>query len=164
MEKNSKKKIITTNNFKVVLYQPEIPANTGNIGRLCVGLNAELHIIKPMRFLINNKNLKRAGLDYWDKLKVFYHNSLQEMKEKNPNVEFYYFTTKSNKIFYQNKFSVNSAFVFGPETRGLPEEILNANSNTALTIPMSENIRSINLSNSVAIVLYEALRQISFDR
>jgi tRNA (cytidine/uridine-2'-O-)-methyltransferase len=149
--------------FKVVLFQPEIPANTGNIGRMCVGLNAELHIIKPMRFMINDKYLKRAGLDYWDKLKVFYYDRLQEMIEKYPNSNFYYLTTKSDKTFYNAGFKRDDAFVFGPESRGIPEEVLTENKETALTIPMSDNIRSINLSNSVAIVLYEALRQISFD-
>lgn len=149
--------------FKVVLFQPEIPANTGNIGRMCVGLNAELHIIKPMRFMINDKYLKRAGLDYWDKLKVFYYNSLAEMIDKYPKTNFYYFTTKSDRTYFKTEFKRDDAFVFGPESRGIPEEILLDNKDTSLTIPMSDNIRSINLSNSVAIVLYEALRQISFD-
>ena len=143
-------------------YQPEIPSNTGNIGRLCVGADSELHIIKPMRFLITDKYLKRAGLDYWDKLSLFFYDSLDELFEKYPDNNFYFLTTKSQNVYYKRKFTKGDFFVFGPETRGLPETLLKKFSNNSLTIPMSDKIRSINLSNSVAIVLYEALRQIGY--
>jgi len=147
-------------NFRIVLYQPEIPSNTGNIGRLCVGSNSELHIIKPMRFLITDKYLKRAGLDYWDKLNIFLYDGIDELFKKYPDNNFYFLTTKSKKIYYEKKFKKGDFFVFGPETRGLPEDLLNKSPENTLTIPMSDKIRSINLSNSVAIVLYEAWRQI----
>ncbi|MCD4817670.1 MAG: tRNA (cytidine(34)-2'-O)-methyltransferase [Candidatus Cloacimonetes bacterium] len=157
MEKNDGK--IT---FRIVLYQPEIPANTGNIGRLCVGSNAELHIIKPMRFFINDKYLKRAGLDYWDKLQVFYHDSLDELIKKYEDSNFYYCTTKTDNVYTKRKFKQGDFFVFGPESRGIPEEILKKNWQNTITIPMTSKIRSINLANSVAIVLFEGLRQIDF--
>ena len=147
-------------NFRIVLYQPEIPSDTGNIGRLCVGSDSELHIIKPMRFLITDKYLKRAGLDYWDKLNIFFYDSIDDLFKKYPDNNFYFLTTKSKNIYYKRKFEKGDFFVFGPETRGLPEDLLNKYSDNALTIPMSDKIRSINLSNSVAIVLYEAWRQI----
>lgn len=148
--------------FKIVLYQPEIPGNTGNIGRICVGANAELHIIKPMRFFINDKYVKRAGLDYWDKLDLHIHESLDELKKKYPQNNIFYLTTKSNNNYTDYKFKEGDIFVFGPESRGLPEDLLNENKASALTIPMTQDIRSINLSNSVAIVLYEAWRQLDF--
>ena len=148
--------------LKIVLYEPEIPGNTGNIGRLCVGADAELHIIKPMRFFINDKYVKRAGLDYWDKLDIEIHDNFDDFKKKYSKNRIFYLTTKSKNIYTDFKFKEGDVFVFGPESRGLPESILNANSENALTIPMSKNIRSINLANSVAIVLYEAWRQIDF--
>ncbi|MDP8220699.1 MAG: tRNA (cytidine(34)-2'-O)-methyltransferase [Candidatus Stygibacter frigidus] len=149
--------------FKIVLFQPEIPANTGNIGRLCVGADCELHIIKPMRFMINDKYLKRAGLDYWQDLKFFLHNDLSEMKEQYPESKIYYCTTKTYKKYTVPQYQAGDIFVFGPESRGIPENILLENRDNAITIPMSEKIRSINLSNSVAIILYEALRQVGWE-
>jgi len=149
-------------NFRIVLYEPEIPANTGNIGRLCVGSNSELNIIKPMRFFINDKYLKRAGLDYWTKLKLNIWDSLDDFLKTYPNNNVYYCTTKTDKIYTKRKFNKGDIFIFGPESRGIPEEILKQHWNETITIPMKKNIRSINLSNSVAIVLYEAWRQISF--
>ncbi|MEA1972386.1 MAG: tRNA (uridine(34)/cytosine(34)/5-carboxymethylaminomethyluridine(34)-2'-O)-methyltransferase TrmL [Candidatus Cloacimonadota bacterium] len=148
--------------MKIVLYEPEIPGNTGNIGRLCVGSNAELHIIKPMRFFINDKYVKRAGLDYWEKLDLHIHNNFEEFKKKYPENRIFYLTTKCNNFYSEFKFKEGDIFVFGPESRGLPETILTENKNNTLTIPMSDNIRSINLSNSVAIMLYEAWRQLDF--
>ncbi|MBC8312942.1 MAG: tRNA (cytidine(34)-2'-O)-methyltransferase [Candidatus Cloacimonetes bacterium] len=148
--------------FNIVLYQPEIPANTGNIGRLCVGTNSVLHIIKPMKFLITDKYLKRAGLDYWKDLKVKYYQNWEEFISENYEKRKFYFTTKSNKIYSNISFKKSDFLIFGPETRGLPESILKANWKNAFTIPMSEKIRSINLSNSVAIVLYEAVRKTRF--
>jgi tRNA (cytidine/uridine-2'-O-)-methyltransferase len=145
--------------FKIVLYQPEIPANTGNIGRLCVGADCELHIIKPMRFMINDKNLKRAGLDYWQDLKFFLHDDLAELQAQFPQSNIYFCTTKTERKYTEPEYKDGDIFVFGPESRGIPEEILTNNHNKTITIPMSAKLRSINLSNSVAIVLYEALRQ-----
>ena len=150
--------------FRIALFQPEIPANTGNIGRLCVGANAELHIIKPMRFLLSDKYLKRAGLDYWKDLSLHFHDSLEDLKKAYPDNDIYYCTTKSENNLYERKFKAGDIFMFGPETRGIPESILKKNWNKTITIPISDKIRSINLANSVAIVLYEGIRQILFDR
>ncbi len=149
-------------NFRIVLYEPEIPANTGNIGRLCVGSNSELHIIKPMRFFINDKYVKRAGLDYWSKLNLQIWDSLDEFLEAYPNNTAYYCTTKTDHKYSEKKFNKGDIFIFGPESRGIPEEILKKNWDKTITIPMSQEIRSINLSNSVAIILYEAWRQTNF--
>ncbi|MCK4311364.1 MAG: tRNA (cytidine(34)-2'-O)-methyltransferase [Candidatus Cloacimonetes bacterium] len=149
--------------FRVALFQPEIPANTGNIGRLCVGINAQLHIIKPMRFLLTDKYLKRAGLDYWDKLSLHFYENLEDLINTYSKNNIYFCTTKSNNIYTNRDYKQGDIFVFGPETRGIPESILEKYWEQTIKIPMSENIRSINLSNSVAIVLYEALRQVTID-
>ncbi len=149
--------------FKVVLYQPEIPSNTGNIGRICVGADLELHIIKPMRFLLNDKLVKRAGLDYWHKLNLTIHDSLEDFLAKYPDINVYYCTTKTDRIYTKVDYQQGDAFVFGPESRGIPEDILFQNKEDNITIPMTGEIRSINLSNSVAIILFEALRQIDFE-
>ena len=149
-------------NFRIVLYEPEIPNNTGNIGRLCVGSNSELHIIKPMRFLLTDKHLKRAGLDYWDKLKLVIHNDYQEFLTGKSENRIFYFSTKGEKLFSEAEYQKGDFFMFGPETRGIPDEILQGNHERVLKIPMSSKIRSINLANSVAVVLYEALKQTGF--
>ncbi len=149
--------------FRIVLFQPEIPANTGNIGRLCLGANAELHIIKPMRFFINDKYLKRAGLDYWDKVKLYFHDSLEDLIALYPDQKVYYCTTKSEKSYHKLNYQQGDIFIFGPESRGIPEDILGQNPEYCITIPMHDEIRSINLCNSVAIILYEGLRQIDFN-
>ena len=149
-------------NFHVVLYQPEIPANTGNIGRLCVGTNSMLHIIKPMRFLLTNKLVKRAGLDYWDKLLLKIHDSLEDFLTEFPNSNIYFCTTKTESNYTDRKYTKGDVFILGPESRGIPEDILRKYQKQNITIPMSSKIRSINLSNSVAIVIYEAWRQIGF--
>lgn len=149
-------------NYRIVLYEPEIPQNTGNIGRLCVGSNSELHIIRPIRFLFTDKHLKRAGLDYWEHLKLYFYDSFEEFVSKYPDNTIYYCTTKSKNSYDKPIFKKGDIFVFGPESRGLPEDLLYKNYNNTIRIPMTENIRSINLANSVAIVLYEALRQINF--
>jgi tRNA (cytidine/uridine-2'-O-)-methyltransferase len=148
--------------FKVVLYQPEIPANTGNIGRLCVGSGAELHIIKPMRFILSDKQLKRAGLDYWDKLVLVIHDSLEAFLAAYPDINVYYCTTKTKKRYTDVEYKKGDAFIFGPESRGIPEDILQAHKEMNITIPMSTEIRSINLANSVGIILYEAWRKVGF--
>jgi tRNA (cytidine/uridine-2'-O-)-methyltransferase len=149
--------------FRIVLYQPEIPANTGNIGRLCVGSGAELHIIKPMRFFLDDKHLKRAGLDYWDKLKLYFHDSLDELIAKYPDNKIYYCTTKTHQLYTERTYQQGDLFVFGPESRGIPEEILEKYEENNITIPMTGDIRSINLANSVSIILYEAWRQAGFE-
>ena len=149
-------------NFHVVLYQPEIPANTGNIGRICVGTNTMLHIIKPMRFLLTDRLIKRAGLDYWEKLSLKIHDSLEDCLLKFPDNNIYFCTTKTKSNYIDRKYKKGDVFIFGPESRGIPEDILNENKKQNITIPMSSKIRSINLSNSVAIVIYEAWRQIGF--
>lgn len=147
--------------FRIALFQPEIPANTGNIGRLCVGANAELHIIKPMRFLLTDKHLKRAGLDYWDKLSIHFHDKIEDLIDSFKENNIYFCTTKSDNIYFKRQFKQGDVFVFGPESRGIPEEILKKYWDNTINIPMSENIRSLNLANSVAIILFEGLRQIS---
>ncbi len=149
--------------FHIVLYEPEIPSNTGNIGRLCVGTHAKLHLIKPMKFLLNDKYLKRAGLDYWNKLDLEIHDSWADFQKKYENARKYYFTTKAQKSYTDISFHDGDFLIFGPETRGLPESMLKNNWDNAYTIPMTKDIRSINLSNSVAIVLYEAVRQVGID-
>lgn len=149
--------------FRIVLFQPEIPANTGNIGRLCLGANAELHIIKPMRFFLNDKYLKRAGLDYWEHVKLFIHESLQEFLDCYPDNQVWYCTTKTENCYSDQHFKNGDIFIFGPESRGIPEEILNDHRDECITIPMHQEIRSINLCNSVAVILYEGLRQTRFN-
>jgi len=146
--------------FHIVLYEPEIPSNTGNIGRLCVGTHSKLHLIKPMKFLLKDKYLKRAGLDYWDKLDLEIHNSWADFLKKYENARKYYFSTKAQKSYTDISFHDEDFLIFGPETRGLPEIILHEHWENSYTIPMTKELRSINLSNSVAIVLYEGIRQV----
>ncbi|MCF7793645.1 MAG: tRNA (cytidine(34)-2'-O)-methyltransferase [Candidatus Cloacimonetes bacterium] len=150
-------------NFKIVLYEPEIPGNTGNIGRLCLGMNAELHLIKPMKFLITDKHLKRAGLDYWHKLKYEVHENLEAFLNKNPNSRMFWCTTKSDNLFTDVDYRKGDIFIFGPESRGIPEAILHKHWQNTIKIPMTDKIRSLNLSNSVAVIMYEAWKQIGFE-
>ena len=145
--------------FNIVLVEPEIPQNTGNIVRLCACSGSKLNLVGKLGFSITDKYLKRAGLDYWDNTEIAKYSSLDELKEQNPDSNFYYLTTKSKIKYTEKVFKQGDFFVFGPETRGLKEEILKENPENALTIPMLESQRSLNLSNSVAIVLYEAIRQ-----
>jgi tRNA (cytidine/uridine-2'-O-)-methyltransferase len=146
-------------NFRVALHEPEIPANTGNIGRLCVGSNSELHIIKPMRFFLTDKYLKRAGLDYWNKLKLYFHENLTEFLQAFPANSIYFCTTKSKNVYSDFQYKKGDVFLFGAESKGLPESLLNKFPEKTITIPMTKDIRSINLSNCVAVMLYEAWRQ-----
>jgi len=148
----------------IVLYQPEIPANTGNIGRLCVGTGASLHLIKPFRFLLGDRELKRAGLDYWPRLKLFLHDSLDEIHQSYPSERIFLCTTKTSSSYSACGFRSGDVFVFGPETKGLPEELLSKYPEQCIGIPMTADIRSINLANSAAIILYEAVRQLSLPR
>ena len=149
--------------LNIVLVEPEIPQNTGNIARTCALTGTKLHLVKPLGFSVDDKALKRAGLDYWHLLDIYYYNNFSEVLEKYPDSDFYYATTKSKNIYSDFQYKNGSFFVFGKETRGLPKEILDGNLNNGIKIPMKSNIaRSLNLSNSVNIVLYEALRQLDF--
>jgi len=145
--------------FNIVLFEPEIPQNTGNIARLCACTGANLFLIGKLGFSLSDKYTKRAGLDYWDDVNIKKVGSLEQLQAEYKNANFYYLTTKSKKSFFDVKFKEGDFLVFGPETRGLPEKLLEANKETAVTIPMIEGQRSLNLSNSVAITLYEAIRQ-----
>lgn len=147
--------------MNIVLVEPEIPQNTGNIARTCKATGSVLHIVKPMGFTIDNKKLKRAGLDYWHELDIRYYENLKDFFEKNSG-NFYFATTKGKLRYDEPPYQDGDYLVFGKETRGLPENLLEEYYDTAIRIPMAENNRSLNLSNSVAIVLYEALRHHSF--
>lgn len=148
--------------MNIVLHQPEIPANTGNIGRTCVATGTALHLIEPLGFHLDEKSIKRAGMDYWDKLDVTRYMNVQEFREKNPEVKIWYATTKAKRLYTEADFSPGDYIMFGKESAGIPEELLVENEETCIRIPMLEEIRSLNLSNAVAIVLYEALRQTGF--
>ncbi|TFZ41180.1 tRNA (uridine(34)/cytosine(34)/5-carboxymethylaminomethyluridine(34)-2'-O)-methyltransferase TrmL [Soehngenia longivitae] len=149
--------------LNIVLVEPEIPQNTGNISRTCAITKTRLHLVKPLGFSVDDKHLKRAGLDYWDLLDVFYYDSFQECIEKFNDYPFYYSTTKAKKIYTDFKYEDESFFVFGKETKGLPEDLIYKNIDKAIRIPMRGDLkRSLNLSNSVNIILYEALRQLGF--
>ena len=148
--------------LNIVLHEPEIPANTGNIGRTCVAAGARLHLIKPLGFQINEKALKRAGLDYWDKLDVRVYDNYEEKKKKNPGAVIYMATTKGRHVYSEVSYEPDCYIMFGKESAGIPEEILVEHPDRAIRIPMLSEIRSLNLSNSVAVVLYEALRQNHF--
>ena len=145
--------------FNIVLFEPEIPQNTGNIARLCACTGARLFLVGKLGFSLTEKHLKRAGLDYWDSVEILKYESLDDLKSEFQNAKFYYLTTKSKKIYTDRKFQTGDFFFFFSETRGIPESILNQNKDTSITIPMKDGQRSLNLSNSVAIVLYEAIRQ-----
>ena len=148
--------------LNIVLHEPEIPANTGNIGRTCVAAGARLHLIEPLGFQINEKQLKRAGLDYWDKLDVTIYDDFNDFLEKNPGAKIYMATTKAHKVYTEVDYESDCYIMFGKESAGIPEEILVEHEEDCMRIPMNGDIRSLNLGNSVAIVLYEALRQNGF--
>ncbi len=146
-------------NFNIVLVEPEIPQNTGNIVRLCACTGSKLFLVGKLGFALTDKYLKRSGLDYWDSTNISKYNSLEELKNEYSDSDFYYLTTKTEKKYTDVQFKEGDFFVFGPETRGLDESLLKENENNCITIPMKEGQRSLNLSNSVAIVIYEAIRQ-----
>lgn len=148
--------------FNLVLVEPEIPQNTGNIARTCSVTGAALHIIEPMGFKIDDKKLKRAGLDYWHLLNITYYKNLEDFFERNKGGNFYFCTTKAPHCYSDREYKDGDYFFFGKETKGLPESLLEKNLDRCIRIPMREETRSLNLSNSVAIVLYEALRQTGF--
>ncbi len=144
--------------LNIVMVEPEIPQNTGNVARTCAATGARLHLVGPMGFKIDDKKLKRAGLDYWQYLDITYYENIDEFFEKNDGV-FFYFTTKGRKAHSEAEYPDNCYLLFGKETKGLPEELLIKNPDTCVRIPMQGEIRSLNLSNSVAIATYEVLRQ-----
>lgn len=146
----------------IVLYQPEIPANTGNIGRTCVAAGAVLHLIEPFGFRLNEKEIKRAGMDYWELLDIRRYINFEEFLERNPDVKIWMATTKAKHNYSEVHFGEDDYIMFGKESAGIPEEILLDYEETCIRIPMLDRIRSLNLSNSAAIVLYEALRQNNF--
>ncbi len=146
----------------IVLHQPEIPANTGNIGRTCVATGSSLHLIEPLGFHLDEKSIKRAGMDYWPKLDVSRYMNFAEFQEKHPGAKIWMATTKAHQVYSDVSFGPDDFIMFGKESAGIPEEILVDHEDTCIRIPMLEDIRSLNLSNAVAIVLYEALRQNQF--
>jgi tRNA (cytidine/uridine-2'-O-)-methyltransferase len=145
----------------VVLIEPEIPPNTGNIGRLCLAAGAHLHLVKPLGFSLEDKLLRRAGLDYWQDVRVALWNSFEELRAaQKTEARFFFLTTKATRAYWDAEFCDGDFLVFGRETKGLPESLLAANAASALTIPMTDRTRSLNLATAVGIVLYEAVRQI----
>ena len=149
--------------LNIVLYNPEIPQNTGNISRTCAVTGAALHIIRPTGFEISDRTLKRAGLDYWDKLDVSYYDSYDEFLEKNEGAVCYYFTSHTEKSYTDVDYPEGTFLVFGKETAGLPRELVEANIDHAVRIPMLPTLRCLNLSNAVAIATYEVLRRWNFE-
>lgn len=148
----------------IILHQPEIPANTGNIGRTCVATGTDLHLIEPLGFRLTEKEIKRAGMDYWEHLNVTRYMNFDEFKSIHPNAKIWMATTKAKHVYTDVSFGPDDYIMFGKESAGIPEEILVDYEETCIRIPMLPQIRSLNLSNSVAIVLYEALRQQNFSQ
>ncbi|MBO4414375.1 MAG: tRNA (cytidine(34)-2'-O)-methyltransferase [Lachnospiraceae bacterium] len=149
--------------LNIVLLEPEIPANTGNIGRTCVATDSDLHLIKPLGFSLDEKHLRRAGLDYWPKLKLHIYENYNDFLDKNPGAHIHYATTKGRNLYSEAHFGQDDYIMFGKESAGIPEEILVQHPDDCIRIPMIGDIRSLNLGNSVAIVVYEALRQNGFE-
>ena len=150
-------------NINIVLIEPEIPQNTGNIARTCAATGASLHLVEPMGFKVDDRKLKRAGLDYWHELDITYYKDINDFFERNKDEEFYYFTTKAPQCYSDVKYPERVFLVFGKETKGLPEDLLYHNRERCVRMPMRENLRSLNLSNTVAIAVYEAFRQREFE-
>lgn len=149
--------------MNIVLFEPEIPQNTGNIGRTCVVTNSTLHLIKPLGFSLDEKSVKRSGLDYWDQLDLKVYENYEDFLNKNQNITLWFGTTKAPNVYSDVSYSENDFIMFGKESKGIPEEILANHKNNCIRIPMFGDTRSLNLSNSVCIVLYEALRQQNFN-
>ena len=148
--------------INIVLYSPEIPQNTGNISRTCAVTGARLHIIKPIGFEISDRTLKRAGLDYWDKLDVTYYENYKDFLEQNPDAELYFFSAHGKNSYANIEYPDNAFLIFGRESVGLPKELVESNIDRSVRIPMRKTLRCLNLSNSVAIAVYEVLRQNGF--
>ena len=148
--------------LNIVLVEPEIPQNTGNIARTCAATGSRLHLVKPLGFSVDDKHLKRAGLDYWSMVNIYYYDSFAELKNQYSDGLFFYSTTKAKKMYTEAVYKENCFIVFGKETAGLPKLLLEENKEFCIRVPMINDARSLNLANSVAIVAYEALRQIGF--
>ncbi|MCU6709881.1 tRNA (uridine(34)/cytosine(34)/5-carboxymethylaminomethyluridine(34)-2'-O)-methyltransferase TrmL [Paenibacillus sp. J5C_2022] len=148
--------------FHIVLVEPEIPANTGNIARTCAATATHLHLVRPLGFNTDDRTLKRAGLDYWHAVQVHYHDSFQEVQEQYAGGRFFYASTRASKLYSDFQYQDGDFFVFGKETKGLPQSLIDENPDTCIRMPMTDKVRSLNLSNSAAIVLFEALRQTGF--
>lgn len=148
--------------FNIVLVEPEIPQNTGNISRTCAVTGCSLHLVRPLGFTIDDRKLKRAGLDYWNDLDIFYYDSFEEVEDNHPGSRFFLFSTHADRPYTDIDFKEGDFLVFGKETAGLGERLLTAHKDMTARIPMRPNERSLNLSNSVAIIVYEAFRQIGF--
>ncbi|MCG7409805.1 tRNA (uridine(34)/cytosine(34)/5-carboxymethylaminomethyluridine(34)-2'-O)-methyltransferase TrmL [Paenibacillus sp. ACRRX] len=146
----------------IVLVEPEIPANTGNIARTCAATGIHLHLVRPLGFNTDDRTLKRAGLDYWHAVNIEYHDSFAEVRDRYADSRFFYATTKADKRYSDFEYVDGDFFVFGKETKGLPEPLLEANRETCIRMPMTDKVRSLNLSNSAAIIVYEALRQLNY--
>ncbi|MGE4283473.1 MAG: tRNA (uridine(34)/cytosine(34)/5-carboxymethylaminomethyluridine(34)-2'-O)-methyltransferase TrmL [Clostridia bacterium] len=149
--------------LNIVLVEPEIPQNTGNIARTCAAIGASLHLVRPLGFSVEDRYLKRAGLDYWHLVNIQYYDSVSQLLDIHKNGNFFYATTKAVNIYSDVEYPDNSFLVFGKETAGLPEELLKNNKDRCIRVPMVDDARSLNLSNSVAIIAYEALRQRGFE-
>ena len=149
--------------INIVLHEPEIPQNTGNIARTCAATGAALHLIRPLGFTIDDRKLKRAGLDYWHHLDITYYDGLDDFYKKNPDAAVYYFTTKAKHVYTEVCYPERVFIMFGKETKGLPEELLHKNPDTCVRLPMRDGLRSLNLSNTVAVAVYEILRQNNFE-
>ena len=150
-------------NINIVLLEPEIPQNTGNIARTCAATGASLHLIEPLGFRIDDAKLKRAGLDYWHQLDITYYKDIEDFYTKNPDAKVYYFSTKAPQKYTDITYPEKVYLMFGKETKGLPEELLHANKSHCVRIPMRDSLRSLNLSNSAAIAVYEVFRQRNFE-
>nr|WP_233167824.1 tRNA (uridine(34)/cytosine(34)/5-carboxymethylaminomethyluridine(34)-2'-O)-methyltransferase TrmL [Paenibacillus roseus] len=144
------------------MVEPEIPANTGNIARTCAATGSHLHLVRPLGFDTDDRTLKRAGLDYWHAVQVHYYDSFQEVIDQHREARFFYASTRADKLYADFRFQDGDFFVFGKETKGLPQELLDANPGSLIKMPMTDKVRSLNLSNSAAIIVYEALRQTGF--
>lgn len=149
--------------INIVLLEPQIPQNTGNIARTCAATGASLHLIRPMGFEVDDKKLKRAGLDYWHQLDITYYDGIDDFNEKNPDAEMFYFSTKAKNKYTDVKYPKKVFLVFGREDKGLPEELLKANRDRCVRLPMRDTLRSLNLSNTAAVAVYEVLRQRDFE-
>ncbi|MDD6265146.1 MAG: tRNA (uridine(34)/cytosine(34)/5-carboxymethylaminomethyluridine(34)-2'-O)-methyltransferase TrmL [Clostridia bacterium] len=151
------------NNINIALIEPEIPQNTGNIARTCAAIGASLHLVEPMGFTVDDKKLKRAGLDYWHQLDITYYPSLEDFLKKTENENLFFFTTKAKNCYSEVKYPKRVFLVFGKETKGLPEALLHDNPEKCVRLPMRENLRSLNLSNTAAVAAFEVLRQRNFE-
>ena len=150
--------------MNIVLLEPEIPANTGNIGRTCVATGTRLHLIRPLGFRLSEKDIKRAGMDYWDKLDLVVYDDYDDFVKKNAGAKIYYATTKGHHVYSDVSYEPDCFIMFGKESAGIPEEILSEHEESCIRIPMWGDIRSLNLANSVSVILYEALRQNRFEK